>query len=349
MLSKFAANSIMAKAHALYGRKLTSKNYSDLLACKSVGEAASYLKTRTAYAEVMENCAAASLHRTQLETILKQRVFNQCVSLCRYEMSIGQDFYKYFMIQGDIEQIITCLRLLSTSDPHDYLMIVPDFFNQHTEIDLYALASAKNMKGVLEALSGSPYKAVLEPYFTEDINNISITQIETALEEYMYSEIEKLIVSSFPKKTGEEIMDFFKTRADLLYIVRLYRIKSFYKNNDNIFWAMHAEHKYSLLSKKILEEMKNAKTCDELMSIVYKSSYGSDFRRFEFKYIEDCVHRVAFYRGLRNFRYSTNPYLIMLCYVYLAETELENVIHIIEGIRYNVPREEIASLLVGAD
>ncbi len=349
MLSKFAANSIMAKAHALYGRRLTAKNYADLLACKSVGEAASYLKTRTAYAEVMENCAAASLHRTQLETILKQRVFNQCISLCRYEMSIGQDFYKYFMILGDIEQIITCLRLLSTSDPHDYLMVIPDFFNQHTEIDLYTLASAKNMKGVLEALNGSPYREIIEPYFTEDVNNISITQIEAALEEYMYREIERLVFSSFPKKTGEEIMDYFKTRADLFYIVRLYRAKKFYGNKDNIFLTMQSERGYSLLRRKVLEEMKNAKSCDELMAVVDKSLYGSDFRRFDFQYIEDCVHRVAFYRSLRNFRYSTNPYLIMLCYVYLAETELENVIHIIEGIRYNVPREEIASLLVGAD
>ena len=46
-----AANAVLAKARAMYGKRLTAQNYTDLLACRSVNEAAAYLKAHTAYAD----------------------------------------------------------------------------------------------------------------------------------------------------------------------------------------------------------------------------------------------------------------------------------------------------------
>lgn len=349
MLSNFTANSITAKTHALYGQKLNDKNYSDLLSCKTVGEVAAYLKTRTAYGDVLGNVTAAALHRTQLETILKRRLFDRYVSLCRYEMSIGQDFYRYFIIKGDIEQIITCLRLLSTENPHDYLLVMSDFFNSHTDIDLYALAAAKNMKDVLSALEGSPYKKIIEPFYTEDLDHISITQIESALENYMRDTVKRFTVKAFSAKDSKEILDFFRAKIDLQNICRLYRVKSFYKSTNQKFLPITAEYDFSLLKKGTIDEMINAESREELLEILKTTVYGKDFAKFNFTYIEDYIQRVFYYRCLRNFRFSTNPYVTMLCYTYLAETEVNNIIHIIEGIRYNVPPEEISALLIGAE
>ena len=42
-----AANAVLAKARAMYGKRLTAQNYTDLLACRSVNEAAAYLKAHT--------------------------------------------------------------------------------------------------------------------------------------------------------------------------------------------------------------------------------------------------------------------------------------------------------------
>lgn len=95
--------------------------------------------------------------------------------------------------------------------------------------------------------------------------------------------------------------------------------------------------------------MINAESREELLEILKTTVYGKDFAKFNFTYIEDYIQRVFYYRCLRNFRFSTNPYVTMLCYTYLAETEVNNIIHIIEGIRYNVPPEEISALLIGAE
>ena len=50
---------------------------------------------------------------------------------------------------------------------------------------------------------------------------------------------------------------------------------------------------------------------------------------------------------LKKLRFSTDPSVVLFCYIFLAENELTNLTHIIEGVRYHLPPEKIAPLLVG--
>ena len=62
-----AANAVLAKARAMYGKRLTAQNYTDLLACRSVNEAAAYLKAHTVYADAFEGVTMGSLRRWQID------------------------------------------------------------------------------------------------------------------------------------------------------------------------------------------------------------------------------------------------------------------------------------------
>ena len=48
-------------------------------------------------------------------------------------------------------------------------------------------------------------------------------------------------------------------------------------------------------------------------------------------------------------RFSTDPTLVMLCYVWLARCEVQDLDHIIEGVHYKLPSEDVQPLLVGFD
>ena len=48
-------------------------------------------------------------------------------------------------------------------------------------------------------------------------------------------------------------------------------------------------------------------------------------------------------------RFSTDPTLVMLCYVWLARCEVQDLDHIIEGVHYKLPPEDVQPLLVGFD
>ena len=48
-------------------------------------------------------------------------------------------------------------------------------------------------------------------------------------------------------------------------------------------------------------------------------------------------------------RFSTDPTLVMMCYVWLARCEVQDLDHIIEGVHYKLPSEDVQPLLVGFD
>ena len=100
-----ASNAILAKARAMYGRRLTARNYQELLNCRDLPDLISYLKTRTSYSEALQAANPATTHRAQLETLLRLNLFEQYASLCRYEMNIGHDFYRYFIIRSEVQAI----------------------------------------------------------------------------------------------------------------------------------------------------------------------------------------------------------------------------------------------------
>ena len=134
-----AANAVLAKARAMYGKRLTAQNYTDLLACRSVNEAAAYLKAHTAYADAFEGVTMGSLRRWQIEILLREHLSNNFASLCRYEKSIGDGFYKYFVTLSDVDMLLHSVRYLNSRHPEKNLAKVPDFFVRHSELNAAAL------------------------------------------------------------------------------------------------------------------------------------------------------------------------------------------------------------------
>ena len=87
-----ASSAVITKARAKYGNRLTQKDYKALLKCNNVTSVVSYLKSHTKYADVLSKLNENEIHRGQLEVLLKQKVFYDFDSLCRYEMSEGSPF-----------------------------------------------------------------------------------------------------------------------------------------------------------------------------------------------------------------------------------------------------------------
>ena len=75
MASSYASNAILAKALSMYGNRLSSNDYSNLLACNNVREVALYLKNYTNYSEVLTDLNENDVHRGQLEVLLKKKIF----------------------------------------------------------------------------------------------------------------------------------------------------------------------------------------------------------------------------------------------------------------------------------
>ena len=99
----------MAKCRALYGKRLTLQDYNNLMNCKGINDIVSYLKTRTVYSSVFES-ANSDMSSFQVEELLKIHLLESFEKVSKYEISTGVEFYKYFIIKNDIQQILRFLH-----------------------------------------------------------------------------------------------------------------------------------------------------------------------------------------------------------------------------------------------
>lgn len=348
MISNFSANAILAKARAMHGQRLKNKDYQELLSCKTVGEAATYLKNKTSFHEVFEGVITSSMHRGQVESILRKRLFLQYASLCRYEMAIGHEFYKYFLISNDIEQILTCVRLLNAGRSEDYLFSMPVSFDELTALDLYKLAEVRSYKDLLDALEGTDYKKVLSNISTKYTDYWGILNIEAALFRYKYLELKAIAQKRSKGKRRQEILDFLKLQCDTQTIITLYRLKRLFPQERSRLWQ-HILIEMSNLTEKQWRLLIDAEDSSALLKIVKKTFYGKGISPEDIDFVEESAQVFLYERTIKLLRFSDNPTIVMFCYIFLAENEISNITHIIEGIRYGLSSSETKSLLVGIE
>lgn len=350
MLNKYSANTILAKTHAMYAGRLTASNYNDLLNCKSVGDVATYLKNRTVYADVLQDAMTESLHREQLESILHKRLFNQYAALCRYELSIGTELYRGFIIRAEVEEILTFLRFLCNNHPEDYIFSLPPFLTDHTQVNLFALAEVKDFEGILRVLNGTDYFRVVEPFVkqSKETGEIDYFSIEAEMKRFEFHKLCDIVAQAFGGKYKKEVIQYFEREIDIKNIIHIYRLKRTIRaSREEIRRTLVFGH--SVLSRQEFDILAGAATEDEFLSRLKATQLGKQLQEQSYRYLEEGIQKVRFDLEKRSFRFATNPYIVMFSYIFLAENEIQNITHIIEGIRYAIPPETIKSMLIGVD
>jgi V/A-type H+-transporting ATPase subunit C len=332
----------------MYSKRLTEQNYSDMLSCKSVGEIASYLKNRTAYKDIFDTTAVSSIHRGQLEPMLKKHIFKRFEVLCRYELSIGQDFYKYFVTRSDIDMILTCVKLLYTGSPEDYLLYMPVFITSRSQLDQLKLAKVKSVEDLVDALDNTEYKAVLEPYAKKFDAFLGKLNIEAAFNNYKFNKLKAIAQKGIKGKNSKEVLEVLQLQNDIRTIINIYRLKKLL-NADKELIKQFLMPELSRLSEKELSMLAESESAADLLQRLNKTIYGAGINVPDFEFIEQAAQKYLYKWHLKALRFSRNPDVVMFSYVFLLENEVRNITHIIEGIRYDVPTTEIKKMLIGTE
>lgn len=344
MLSTLASNAILSKARAMYGRRLTEENYKDLLACQSVGEIASYLKNRTAYKKALAGINENAIHRGQLEAKLKQKLFEDYASLCRYEISVGEHFAKYLITRSEVEQILHSIMLLEAGKPEEYLFSMPMYLNRHTHINLDALSQIKNFDDLLDALDHTQYRKLLESFKPVAGIPLNYTGIENTLYTYLFSSIFEVIDKYTHGETAKQLREIFTSYIDLVNYARIIRLKVSYDAGTDFIRSSLLP--FGTVNPRIINEMIEAETEGQVTEIMSKTSIGKRFLKIEHTYVDEIPNKINYFTCRHDIRFSTHPSVVMMSYTFLTQCEITDIITIVEGVRYKLPPEEIAKLLI---
>ncbi len=336
---------VMTKARSKFGKRLTEKDYTSLLACQSVTEVMSYLKSYTHYSSALEEMNERNVHRGRLESLLRQNLFYEFDSLCRYDSNLSSGFSRYIIETIEVEQIIRFLVMLNSNSTEKFIYQFPSYFASHTEIDITALANAKSYEEFLDALSDSAYYPILQKYEPDEKGRLPVSSIENELYEYVFTSLYQIITKNTKGTEKKELTSMLSTINDYTIFSTILRLKKYYKLPPEAI-KKTLMLKYTKISPKAIDQMCKAESSGEVFAIMQSTNNGRLINKIGYVYASDISPRVKYRLARKNMRFSNNPSVVMISYVFVTETELMNIISLIEGIRYNLDTKKLQSLLI---
>ncbi len=336
---------VSAKARAKFGKFLSMRDYSALLSCQSVAEVMVYLKSNTHFASALSEVNERDVHRGRLEILLRQNLFNEFDSLCRYDSGISAGFSRYVVEKTEAEQIIRFLILLNSNSTEKFIYQFPAFLSKHTELDINKLANARDFGEFLEALSGTSYYGLLKNYKPDEEGRLPVSEIENKLYWRVLGNMLVLIKKKTKGSERSELESMFRTINDYNIFSRILRLKKYYNLPPEMLKA-NIKPEFSDFNRKVIDKMCEASSSSEIFNIMRSTGRGKMIDKIGYKNASDISPRVQYRVAKKYMYFSKNPSVVMVSFMFLCEIELMNVISLIEGIRYSVDQKTIQSLII---
>ena len=336
---------VMTKARSKYGRFLSDRDYAGLLACQSVPEVMVYLKSHTHYASALADVNERDVHRGRLEMLLRQYLFDEFDSFCRYDSGVSACFSRYIIEKSEVEQIIRYLVLLNSQSTEKFIFQFPAFLAKHTVLDVNRIANARDYDDFLDALKRTPYFELLSGFKPDDKGQLPVSDIENKLYAQILSHVLALIKKKTKGSERRELESIIKTVNDYAAFSRILRMKKYYNLSPEIIKS-YMLPEYGSLSPKLVNRMCEAESSAEVFQIMQSTGCGRLIGKIGYKHAGDISPRVQYRLAKKHIHFSSNPTVVMVSFMFLSEIELMNIISLIEGVRYRIDPKTIQSLII---
>ena len=206
--------------------------------------------------------------------------------------------------------------------------------------------------------------------------NADRTQIEQELEKITYNDIAKirrllnstekeffdLFVSKYniksneykkcveqiyeeSKKFGNELKGMIGEKIDLLNIIYIFRLKKYYHMNEEEIKNYLIQVRYNL-KKETIHNLMKTNTFEEMIEILQSTIYRKIVQYITEEEIEKSINKYLYTKYKQIFAKSKYNICSVIAYMYLEEYQQTNIINILGGINYNLPKEEIQNKII---
>ena len=135
--------------------------------------------------------------------------------------------------------------------------------------------------------------------------------------------------------------------ADCRLIERVWRAKRFYPASPELCSDLTSnEPKLTLFSNAERKALAACTEVSQIEQIVQKSAYRGWLDGPREKSVEYKLERRLFDECRRLIRFSTYPSVVMFCYLQLSAVETQNLLRVIEGVKFQVAPQVIAENLI---
>lgn len=345
-MTKNGSNAILAKARAMYGKRITRSQYDEMLRCKSVSEVAGYLKSHTHYGTSLAGIAESSVHRGQLEDLLRRTAFDDYNKLYRYQIGDHKDLFHYFVVEEEIVEILRMVLLLKADNAKSFILDLPGHLISRTHINLMEIAKVTSYKELVQVLGDGEYSAILKRFQpVSDDTTLDYVGIEHAFYTHLYNRLYAMIDRNYRGSEAQEFRALLSAKLELLNITHIYRAVSYLNMpKEDLVKSLYLH--YDKLTHRQLDELCDAKNQKEFLDAFHKTYYQRRYPLEQIDYFEHYADSIFYQLCRHALHFTASSEIAFYTFLSLRGTEQSNIINIIEGIRYQVPENDIKQLLI---
>lgn len=346
------AGAIGVKSHVLYSHMLTADQYYVLLNSNSIAEITDILKQSKGYADHLATLPPAQVHRIDLEIAVRTAIVNQAESFLPYLNGDRRALFLNWLGWYEAENLKSVLRWirsrrLDRDEMRQRLYNIPS-----SKISYDLLLNSRDYSETLEALRDTKYyKIMLAPIRRLNDGEESLFSLELAIDNFVemsiYKDLQKLAPDEHKLLTA-----YFGTRIDLLNLYCFYRCQRYYHMTLEETLSRMLPVKYKVKTSHLREMAKGA-TWEERLDRLEPSYpvYANLFREALTQddsdlSLEMSIKRLSYMKALAIFHAGSPGFHTAMAYFILKSYEVDDVIRIIEDVRYDYDRRGAVQYLI---
>lgn len=323
---------INAKLKGMYSKRITKEDLEDIIKQSSLKNTVLLLKTKS---EIFKN-VDENIDRLEIESLLESSQIKDIKKIINLLDKKDKEVFKLFLLQYEIKCIKSMIRKLFSEDKtNDIIAQNVKMWTDNLFDDIKGIETVQSFDEFFMAIKRMKYSKIFEKY--QGQKNINLFEVENQIDkkyfEILYDKVKS--VKSLQTIVGSEI--------DLLNVLWIYRIKKYYNLEKEDLKNIIINKNYKL-NNNIINKLIETNSFDDIKIImqntVYKKVFISeaDFENNIDKYLYK-VNKKVFEQD-----FKTSAYIY--AYVNLTEYENNDIINAIEGIRYNMEKQEIKRRIV---
>jgi len=316
-------SALNAKIAGMSAKLLSNDDYLSLCSSRSIHDVYTKLKSYSSYYGMADNGTSTP---QQLYLLLDS-------DFKKIQVFINDNNTKKYLDSLYMKREISVIKQLLSAIYHgrnyEYMLFSSRIFKEG-----YAVSFSRT-EDFIEALRSSRIQDILKSIYKP---GIALSEIETSLDLQYYTNLWKA-KNRFLKGVNKDIAGAVNgTEIDLQNITRIYRLKIYYKPMKEYIYRYMLPINYKL-SPEVLMQLIETESESNLPSLIKNTCYGAYFSK-------DSTVESFFYETLVSVyeciqKRHQNSIAPIIYYLFRKETEIKNVISILEGINYSMDSSEI--------
>lgn len=322
---------INAKLKAMYANRLTKENIEDMIKQNSIKNVVLLLKSKS---DIFKN-SEENIDRLEIEKLLDESLINDILKIKNLLNKEDNKLFDMFLRQYEIKCVKSILRKLYSEDnTNDIIIENVRMWTNSLFNEIKGIETIENFDDFFKAIERMEHYNFIKKYQNHEI--INIFEIENEIDKLYFEELYDSV------KFNKNLKDIVGSEIDLLNIEWIIRIKKFY-NFDTQRLLNMLINRYYKIKPNILKDIIEKNSFDDINSILNKTYYKNVFSSEND--FEENTDTFLYKINYKTFKEASISIAYIFAYINLVDYENNDIINVVEGIRYNMDKAEIIKRL----